>query len=243
MDFGGPEQVDMSGGFSGATMGLTGQAAAEESDENLFIPGLGFASMTGNEPAPEAAAAPQAPQEPTFDIDIGPSPSASALPFDLGMDDEPASDFAQAAPPHLDLSGDIGDVSDLITPSGAAAAAPVDAPSEPVEIELPAFPDEVIFDAIAPVLHDLVAEVRRSIEYFMSRYQNQPDRIVLCGGTAKIPDLDKFFESQLGITTVVANPMKNIEVFSRGVSEDYLHEVAAVFPVSIGLAIRDMIGE
>lgn len=237
--FGG-EEMDLGGGYGGSTIGMSGPAPAEDNDNDMYIPGLGFASM-GGEPAPEIAA-PQLPQEPAFDIDIGPAPSGgSALPFDLGMDDEPVADYVQPAAPHLDLSGDLGDVSDLITPSNPAAAD--DQTAEPVEVELPAFADELVFDAIAPVLHDLVAEVRRSIEYFMSRYQSQPDRIVLCGGTAKIPDLDKFFETQLGIPTVVANPMRNIEIFSRGVSEDYLHEVAAVFPVSIGLAIRDIIGE
>ncbi len=244
LGFGGPDQMDMGGGYGTQTVGIGGQPQdADQSDDNMsFIPGLGFTSMGPGE-AEQAPAAPAAPQEPAFDIDLGPSPSSgSALPFDLGVDDEPAVGVAPAAP-HLDLSGDIGDVSDLITPSGGPAAAAAEEPAEPVEIELPAFPDETIFDAIAPVLHDLVAEVRRSIEYYMTRYQSQPDKVILCGGTAKIPDLDQFFEAQLGIPTVVANPLKTIEVFSRGVSEDYLHEVAAVFPVSIGLAIRDMIGE
>lgn len=232
----GPEAIDMGGGYGAPTIGISAGPQPAEEDENMsFIPGLGFTSMGGGEPETPA---PAAMQEPVFDIDI--DSGGSALPFDLGMDDGPAG--VSAAAPSLDLSGDLGDVSDLITPSSAAATAD-EQPEEPVEVELPAFPDETVFDAIAPVLHDLVAEVRRSIEYFMSRYQSQPDKVVLCGGTARIPDLDQFFESQLGVPTVVANPLTSIEVFSRGVTEDYLQEVAAVFPVSIGLAIRDMIGE
>lgn len=237
----GPEPIDMSGGFSGSTMGISAGApqASEPEEDMSFIPGLGFTSMGDGESSP-APASPAAPQEPAFDIDIG-AGGGSALPFDLGMDDG-AVDGVSPTSPHLDLSGDLGDVSDLITSARTAEAAD-DQAAEPAEIELPAFPDETVFDSIAPVLHDLVAEVRRSIEYFMSRYQSQPDKVVLCGGTARIPDLDKFFESQLGLPTITANPLTSIEVFTRGVTEDYLHEVAAVFPVSIGLAIRDMIGE
>lgn len=238
--FGGPEPMDAGGGFGAPAIGPSSPPQAGEADDNMdFIPGLGFTSRGAGEPAAQEPAAPVS-QDPAFDIDIGASSAGSVLPFDLGMDDEPAPGVAAA--PSLDLSGDVGDVSDLIALSKPATVADGQA-TEPVEIEIPAFPDETVFDAIAPVLHDLVAEVRRSIEYFMSRYQTQPDKVIICGGTAKIPDLDKFFESQLGIPTVVANPMKSIGVFSRGMSEDYLHEVAAVFPVSIGLAIRDMIGE
>lgn len=242
LGFGGPEPIDLGGGYASPTIGPSSAPPAAEPDDNMdFIPGLGFTSMGPGRPASEAAA-PGPSQDPAFDIDIGADTAGSALPFDLGMEDEPIAGVA-AAPPNLDLSGDVGDVSDLITPVKSAPTADDEAVRPALEVELPAFPDETVFDAIAPVLHDLVAEVRRSIEYFMSRYQSQPDKVILCGGTAKIPDLDKFFESQLGIHTVVANPMTSIGVFSRGVSEDYLHEVAAVFPVSIGLAIRDMIGE
>ncbi|MBP7784809.1 MAG: type IV pilus assembly protein PilM [Firmicutes bacterium] len=241
--FGNPDAVDAGGGFGSATMGLSGPASGPESDDNMdFIPGLGFTSMGGGEePAPAEASSP-APVEPAFDIDIGDGPSGSALPFDLGMDDA-SSEFAPVAAPGLDLSGEIEDIPDLITPARPNGAVQEEVSTDLVEVEMPHFADEMIFDSIAPVLHDLVAELRRSIEYFISRYQTQPDRIILCGGTAKIPDLDKFFEAQLGIPTVVANPLHNIEVFSKGISEDYLREVASVFPVSIGLAIRDMIGE
>jgi len=243
LGFGGPEPIDLGGGYPAPTIGLSSTPPVAEPDDNMdFIPGLGFTSMGPGQPASEAAA-PGPSQDPAFDIDIGAGTAGSALPFDLGMEDEPIAGVAAAAP-SLDLSGDVGDISDLITPLKPATVADDGQDVKPaLEVELPAFPDETVFDAIAPVLHDLVAEVRRSIEYFMSRYQSEPDKVIICGGTAKIPDLDKFFESQLGIHTVVANPMTSIGVFSRGVSEDYLHEVAPVFPVSIGLAIRDMIGE
>jgi len=225
-----------------ATVGLAAPASDSSDEDMSFIPGLGFTSME-EEPAPQQAAG-QTADEPSFDIDLGGGVSGTgdappAMSFDLSVDEEPAQDSAQAGTPQLDLSGDVQKASDEIAP--AAPPAPVS--DQGSEVEIPAYSDEVIFDAIGPVLADLVAEVRRSIEYFASRYQSQPDKIVLCGGTAKLPHLDEFFTAELGIPTIVANPLKNIEVFSRGASEDYLAEVAAVFPVGIGLAMRDMIGE
>jgi type IV pilus assembly protein PilM len=96
---------------------------------------------------------------------------------------------------------------------------------------------------MAPALMDLITEIRRSFEYYSSKYQGQPDKLVLCGGTAKLKDLSKLIENELGIPVELANPLHNVTVFSRQLSEGYLDEIASVLPVSVGLAIRDMIGE
>jgi len=199
-----------------------------------FIPGLGFAATeeTENEPASPAPNA-----EPEFDIDLGETPEAGprpAMAFDLSdMDSTPSA----GGPATFDLSADVA-------PSEPAVA--------PVPPSVPAVQfgdgaggpsDEAIFDAMAPVLADLAAEVRRSLEYFSSRYQSQPSNILVCGGTAKLPCIDQYLQAELGIPVSIANPLRNTALLPRGKSEDYLEEVAAVFPVSVGLAIRDMIGE
>jgi len=56
-------------------------------------------------------------------------------------------------------------------------------------------------------------------------------------------DIDKFLENELAIPVIIANPLRNVAFFPKGMSEDYLEEVSAVLPVSVGLAIRDLIGE
>jgi Tfp pilus assembly PilM family ATPase len=56
-------------------------------------------------------------------------------------------------------------------------------------------------------------------------------------------DLDKLIQNELGIPVTVANPLQDVTVFSKSLSAEYLEEVASVLPVSIGLAIRDMIGD
>jgi type IV pilus assembly protein PilM len=103
--------------------------------------------------------------------------------------------------------------------------------------------DEAISDAMLPVLNDLIAEVRRSIEYYSSRFHAQPDKISLCGGTSRLKDLDKLIQAELGIPVELANPLKNVSVFSKTLDQDYLEEIATVFPVGVGLAIRDLIGD
>jgi type IV pilus assembly protein PilM len=193
-----------------------------------FIPGLDVSS-----PEPSSSQSNQ-PGTPDFDIDVGIPAQAPkpVLDFDLAVHDE----AAPASPkPALDLSagedqpgeGDfdlsslslIGDESD------------------------DRFTDEQIFDAMASALTDLITEIRRSLDYYFSKYQSQPDKILLCGGTAKLKNLNKLIETEIGVPVDIANPLQNVSVFSNALSEDYLEEVASVLPVSVGLAIRDMIGE
>jgi Tfp pilus assembly PilM family ATPase len=136
----------------------------------------------------------------------------------------------------------------------APKAAPADVPVDvPVDLSLLGslsdesgrddFSSDELFDAMWPALNDLMVEIRRSLEYYSGRYQAQPSKILLCGGTARLPGLDKLIETELGISVEVANPLHNVTVFSKDLSDDYLNDVAAVLPVSVGLAARDMVGE
>lgn len=99
-----------------------------------------------------------------------------------------------------------------------------------------------VFEAIAPVLGDFLAEVRRSIEFYRGRVQGaHVDEIVLCGGTAHMKNLDRFLSQELGIPVSVADPLSGQESLARRYSQPYLQEVAPLMPVAIGLAIRDMV--
>jgi type IV pilus assembly protein PilM len=212
----------------GATVDLSGMGQQEDPMAN-FVPGLGFMSPEGPsggpEPGPTAAI-------PDFDIDLpGVVPSAPkpVLDFDLSVDDIPEAH----RPGALDLNEETPDTGeiDFSKLSTLSAVGHTD------------FGPEEVFDAMSSALMDLIAEIRRSLEYYSSRFQGQPDKILLCGGTAKLKDLDKLMENELGIPVVLANPLDNVTVFSRQLTEGYLAEVATVLPVSVGLAIRDMIGE
>lgn len=211
------------------TMGFAAPEEQADSDDLGFIPGLGFGFVT-DEPE-QAAEAPTVGEE-----DSAPMPF---MDFDLPNDDV-VIESVSGLKPHLDLSDE---------PPAAALEDSVDSASGAIslqdaeDVDLSHFTEESVFDSICPVLMDLIGEIRRSLEYYTSRFQSQPDKIFLCGGTSKIRDLDKLIQEELGIPVIVANPLQNLTVFSRTLSEDYLQEIATVFPVGVGLAIRDMIGE
>ncbi|MHB0999325.1 MAG: type IV pilus assembly protein PilM [Armatimonadota bacterium] len=192
-----------------------------------FIPGLGFTDS----PEPANPAAQTSSGLPEFDIDLNSSSSdtSSAMDFDLGLGDDLSTDSPRSFSPGLNTGYSSGFDTDTTSAFGATQSNELS--------------KEQIFDAMAPVLMDLIAEIRRSLDYYMSKFQGQPDKILLCGGTAKMEGLTQLVQNELGIPTILANPLKNVTVFSSTLSKDYLEEVATIFPVSLGLAIRDMIGE
>ena len=85
-------------------------------------------------------------------------------------------------------------------------------------------------------------ELRRSVDYFRSRYPAETiDQIMLCGGSARIANLDQFLQSDLGIPTVVADPFAGLNVSARQVSAEYRQQTAPAFAVALGLAARDAV--
>jgi len=208
-----------------ATIGMAAPPGEPDAADDVgFIPGLGFGYGAPSEsPAPENAM-------PDFDVDLGGAPPGTGL--DLG---EPEDASLGSPEPKLDLSEPAGG---LGGPDVGQAA-----PSDVSASQIAAFTDEQVYDAIAPMLHDLIVEIRRSLEYYASRFQSQPDKILLCGGTSKMKDLDKLLESELGIPVAIGNPLENVSVVSRTLSQEYLDEIASVLTVGVGLAIRDMIGD
>lgn len=177
---------------------------------------------------------------PSFDLggDIE-EPAAPAAPaFDLA-DDEPEPEPEIVAEPSFDLSdagkeADHGQLAEL----QPAAPAPV---SAPVGFE-DGSTEAAVFQAISGVLVDLANELRMSLDYYQNRYSKMPERVYLCGGTAKMPKLDEFLSRELGLPVVVADPIKNLPVQMPGASPQYLNEISPLLSVCIGLAIRDMIG-
>lgn len=218
---------------SGATMGIPSPGADMSSDDELgFIPGLGFSLGSAETEEPIGLGA-----SPAFDVGED-APAPTGMPFmDFDLSGEEDAPLAAAPSPQTDLSGPpeplVEDFSSV----------PALADDDAAEVDTHQITDEAIFDAMVPVLNDLIAEIRRSIEYYTSRFQSQPGKICLCGGTSRLKNLDKLLQAELGIPVELANPLQHVVVFSKSLDQDYLEEVAAIFPVGVGLAIRDLIGD
>ncbi len=179
------------------------------------------------------------------------NPFAAPVPSPFGgpvaaFDAPPANPFG--VPPPNPFGSD--PASSLGTaPDGGAAAyeAPASSPFDaPVATPAPEDPrrrrQREIFDALFPVLGELAVEVGRSVDFFRSRYPSETiDQVVLCGGSAQIPNLDKFFQRELGIPTRIANPFQSVRNSSRQIDPMALEKMAPIFAVALGLAARDAV--
>ncbi len=96
-----------------------------------------------------------------------------------------------------------------------------------------------IHEAMLPILTDLATELRRSLDYFQTRWrENRIGRVVLSGGTARLGNLDRFLSLELGIETIVGDPFTNCTVPESVLSTQERQRVAPAMSAAVGLAMR-----
>lgn len=91
-----------------------------------------------------------------------------------------------------------------------------------------------VSQAVGQVAKDLVAEVHRSVDFYLSQGPDRSiGRIMLTGGTARLKNLDKHLAQELKVPVSVLNP------FSLSKGGDAVPEaLAPAFGVAAGLALR-----
>ncbi len=100
-----------------------------------------------------------------------------------------------------------------------------------------------LFESMMPSLVELVTEIRRSLEFYSSREPDHPiERIVLYGGTSRMPSLTQFIHQEIGVEVVIADPLQAIDVSACRQPAEYLQDIAPALPIVIGLGLRDMLG-
>lgn len=95
---------------------------------------------------------------------------------------------------------------------------------------------------VAPIvinaLADITKEIFKSFEFFSTARNREVDNIVLSGGAAIMPGLDRQVSEKLEKKTEILNPFLNIKVNYKNFDSDYLETIGPMAAVSIGLASR-----
>ena len=92
---------------------------------------------------------------------------------------------------------------------------------------------------IQQVSEQMAGEIQRSLDFFAATSaDSQFSRILLAGGSAKIPALFKAIEQRAGVPVEVLNPFKGIEIDERRFDPNYINEVAPMSAVVLGLGLR-----
>ncbi len=96
-------------------------------------------------------------------------------------------------------------------------------------------------DIIQRLNSEMVSEVVRSFDYFKTTSPNETiDRILLSGGSAKLPEMTALLTERSGIPVELFNPFNRIEVPPDLFDADFIAQMAPQAAVGVGLALRRM---
>jgi type IV pilus assembly protein PilM len=89
------------------------------------------------------------------------------------------------------------------------------------------------------ILSELKVEIRKTFEFYRSNTtEGRIDNILLSGGTSNLESLVDFFSQEFNIPVEIVNPFNNIEINEKKFDLEFIKEMAPVFNVAMGLALR-----
>ncbi|MCQ4234267.1 pilus assembly protein PilM [Pseudomonas stutzeri] len=99
-------------------------------------------------------------------------------------------------------------------------------------------PDDYDSEVLQPFKEAVVQQVSRSLQFFFAAGQfHDVDYILLAGGTASLPGLDRLIQQKIGTQTLVANPFADMSL-SNKVNAGALASDAPALMIACGLAMR-----
>jgi len=94
-----------------------------------------------------------------------------------------------------------------------------------------------VLKSMRPILGTITDEIQRSIKFYQEQYGSNVSRIVLTGGSSRMPELASYLKSILNVEVVFGNPWSRV-VFQPELTEK-LNGNAAEFACAVGLAMRE----
>lgn len=95
-----------------------------------------------------------------------------------------------------------------------------------------------ILEAIKPIFEVVTSEIQRAISFYLEKHREDPiKRVVVSGGTAKLPGLALHLAETLGLEVQAADPWQNVEKDEKLLPE--LLENGPIFATAAGLAMKE----
>ncbi|MFC1789412.1 type IV pilus assembly protein PilM [Patescibacteria group bacterium] len=91
---------------------------------------------------------------------------------------------------------------------------------------------------LVPLTDYIIAETEKIFQNFYRTEKKKVKKIILTGGSAKIPGLSEYFSENLKIETKIGNPFANI--FYPPILEENFKEMGPSYAVAIGMAKRGL---
>lgn len=116
---------------------------------------------------------------------------------------------------------------------------PVEVPPEAGEGE--DYTRRQISRSLLSPLADLAREIHSTLDYFSTRKGLEVERVILTGGSSQILHLAEFMSRELGVETVLGDPIHHLSIGAPTVSADSISSASPLLAVCTGLAIRDLL--
>lgn len=94
-----------------------------------------------------------------------------------------------------------------------------------------------VLKSMRPILGTITDEIQRSIKFYLDQYGSSVGRIVLTGGSSRMPELTSYLKTILNMEVVYGNPWSKV-VFQPELTEK-LNINSAEFACAVGLAMRE----
>jgi type IV pilus assembly protein PilM len=216
--------------FGGGVTDLGGGGLTQEFQPyNPFAEDPATAPIAAPEPMSEPAigAGPEGAPTAPADLPLNPYEDQGHNPYASADEPMPYGSTEEAVPAEEPVPHDEGTVS---YDPYAASPAPVAAMSSPVASD----PEtQKINNAVAPVLEEFVAEVRRSLDYFRSK-GGDVHRVALSGGASKLTGLSDTLGVALNIPCDMYDPLRNVTISGKRIEPDFVEEHRPDFLVAVG---------
>jgi len=86
-----------------------------------------------------------------------------------------------------------------------------------------------------------VKEIKRALDFVSSTRSGDPiGKIIVSGGSCRIPGLQKYLELETGIPVEQLNPFRNLVIDHKRFDSDYLEYIAPQAGVAVGLSLRSI---
>lgn len=91
------------------------------------------------------------------------------------------------------------------------------------------------------VSESIATEIQRSLDFYAAgAADDRISKIYLMGGSSKVAGLHTVVENKTGISTEIANPLKEVFIDPKKFNVTHIHEVAPAAFVAVGLALRTL---
>ncbi len=100
--------------------------------------------------------------------------------------------------------------------------------------------EENVLQVISLQLEKIAEEIRSSFKYYQLQMHQQVEKIVLCGGGAKLKGVLELLHAKLELPVERLNPLENIRYDGETFSSELLEDLGPSLGVCVGLALRNI---